>query len=275
MTPWDRLRANASDGRDAESRGRLAVTRGARSITLSFFLGSREFRGQPNQVHHADSQPQERTKDCHPGSRAPPTVEAETEEGRERKLKADGRDSSAPVHPNRESRPAVGFLTHRRLRVFPRSPSNREESSRLAGQRPLTVAVASQENRGNEVTNRGGNLRMLGSFIQAQFRLSTTQQPASRNFSQSPQGRDARHLPLLGHPSAARLVLAHLPGESTQQVPHFQRADVGRLDPIDRIRTFVRCSRSHENLHPKRPGARPYRIGSNSRTGLSVFEHAR
>ena len=31
----------------------------------------------------------------------------------------------------------------------------------------------------------------------------------------------------------------------------FQHADVSRLDPIDRIRTFVRCRGSHENLHPE------------------------
>ena len=88
-------------------------------------------------------------------------VKAETEERREGELKTDSRDSSAPFHPDRESRPTVGFLTHRGLRVFPRSPSNRQESSRLARQRPLTVAVARQENRGIEETTRGGNLRTL------------------------------------------------------------------------------------------------------------------
>src|SRR5208337_3875781 len=140
----------------------------------------------------------------HPRSSAPPAVKAETEERREGELKTDSRDSSAPFHPDRESGPAVGFLTHRGLRVFPRSPSNRQESSRLARQRPLTVAVARQENRGIEETTRGGNLRTFGSFIQAQSWLSTTQQPASRNSSQSPQGRDAGELPRLGHHGEAR-----------------------------------------------------------------------
>ncbi len=199
-----------------ESRGRLAVTGGTRSSTLSFCGRSRQFRGQPNQVQHAGSQPQEGTEDCHPRCRAPPPVEAETEERREGELKPDGRDSSTPVHPDRESRPAVGFLTHRRLRVFPRSPSNREESSRLARQRPLTMAVARREYRGNEETTRGGNLCTLDLLLQAQSRLSTTQQPASRNFSQSRRDLDAGDLLLPGHHRHARPGRARLPGECTQ-----------------------------------------------------------
>ncbi len=98
------------------------------------------------------------------------------------------------------------------------------ESGRVVTTRKAATAHRGRRQAGKP-WNRGNYSRRepphVGSFIQAQSWLSTTQQPASRNFSQSPQGRDAGELPLPGRHGEARLVLAHLPGESTRHTLHF------------------------------------------------------
>jgi len=146
-------------------------------------------------VQHTDPQPQERTDDGHPGSSSPPAVEAETNAGREGELETDGCDSSTPVHPDGKSRPAVGFLTHRRLPFC----HARHLSERIGRIRKAWTAQHGRRQAGkpwkrSRITKRQPSHDE--SFIQGHSRLSTTQQPASRNFSQSPRSRCHKRMTL-------------------------------------------------------------------------------
>ena len=103
------------------------------SIPARFPRWLRQRGGQPDHVQHPDRQPQKRPDDRHPGTRAPPPVEAITDQGRQGELHPDGGDSSTPVASRWRLKTGCPFLHSRPSPVFPHSPSNREESSQLGG----------------------------------------------------------------------------------------------------------------------------------------------
>ncbi len=138
-------------------------------------------------MSHANAQTEKRTYHSKRRTHVQPAIQAIAEESWKREFHADCRDSGAPFHPRRQSRGRLLLAAHKCL-PFP-STRRRIELIRwglVRARRSRRPRCAGKPSKTRVTVKAGTSARR--SFIQVQFGVSTTQQVASRNFSQSPRG---------------------------------------------------------------------------------------
>src|SRR5262249_20431819 len=132
---------------------------------------------------------EDRAGDRRYGSGSPPAVEPEADQSRHRESQGDGRDPRRRLDPDSERSALIPFFDHTDpppdlASTRPADPRRPHESAK-AKKRPGKTRYA--EGSQGWVTTVGVPL-----FIMGNLPMSTTEQPSSRIFSQSPSHKPSK-----------------------------------------------------------------------------------